>query len=58
MNFLDDVDEQMTWDEIEYILTKSEQTLDAGKKKSKCRIFNLDEMMAREVMVHVQMFSW
>ena len=50
MNF-DDADEQMTRDEIEYILTKSEQTLDAEEIGMLQGIFNLDEMMAREVMV-------
>lgn len=50
MNF-DDADEQMTRDEIEYILTKSEQTLDAEEIEMLQGIFNLDEMMAREVMV-------
>ena len=50
MNF-DDADEQMTRDEIEYILTKSEQTLDAQEIEMLQGIFNLDEMMAREVMV-------
>lgn len=47
----DDADEQMTRDEIEYILTKSEQTLDAEEIEMLQGIFNLDEMMAREVMV-------
>ncbi|MFZ2570372.1 MAG: hemolysin family protein [Streptococcus suis] len=50
MNF-DDADEQMTRDEIEYILTKSKQTLDAEEIGMLQGIFNLDEMMAREVMV-------
>lgn len=50
MNF-DDADEQMTRDEIEYILTKSEQALDAEEIGMLQGIFNLDEMMAREVMV-------
>ena len=50
MNF-DDADEQMTRDEIEYILTKSEQTLDAEEIEMLQGIFNLDEMMAREGMV-------
>ena len=50
MNF-DDAAEQMTRDEIEYILTKSEQTLDAEEIGMLQGIFNLDEMMAREVMV-------
>ncbi|MDW8742705.1 hemolysin family protein [Streptococcus suis] len=50
MNF-DDADAQMTRDEIEYILTKSEQTLDAEEIEMLQGIFNLDELMAREVMV-------
>ncbi|UUM57761.1 hemolysin family protein [Streptococcus suis] len=50
MNF-DDADDQMTRDEIEYILTKSEQTLDAEEIEMLQGIFNLDELMAREVMV-------
>ncbi len=50
MNF-DDADEQMTRDEIEYILTKSEQTLDAEEIEMLQGIFALDELMAREVMV-------
>lgn len=47
----DDADEQMTRDEIEYILTKSEQTLDAEEIEMLQGIFSLDELMAREVMV-------
>lgn len=50
MNF-DDADDQMTRDEIEYILTKSEQTLDAEEIEMLQGIFNLDELMARKVMV-------
>ncbi|HEP1843228.1 TPA: HlyC/CorC family transporter [Streptococcus suis] len=50
MNF-DDADEQMTRDEIEYILTKSEQTLDAEEIEMLQGVFSLDELMAREVMV-------
>lgn len=50
MNF-DDADDQMTRDEIEYILTKSEQTLDAEEIEMLQGIFNLYELMAREVMV-------
>ncbi|MGT2911659.1 hemolysin family protein [Streptococcus cameli] len=47
----DDADEQMTRDEIEYILTKSEETLDAEEIGMLQGIFALDEMLAREVMV-------
>ena len=47
----DDADEQMTRDEIEYILTKSEETLDAGEIGMLQGVFSLDEMVAREVMV-------
>ncbi|MEQ9763071.1 hemolysin family protein [Streptococcus sp. ZJ151] len=50
MNF-DDADEQMTRDEIEYILTNSEASLDADEIGMLQGIFSLDEMMAREVMV-------
>ncbi|HEM6582518.1 HlyC/CorC family transporter [Streptococcus suis] len=50
MNF-DDADEQMTRDEIEYILTKSEKTLDAEEIEMLQGVFSLDELMAREVMV-------
>lgn len=48
---LDDADEQMTRDEIEYILTKSEASLDADEIGMLQGIFALDEMVAREVMV-------
>ncbi|MGV3293728.1 hemolysin family protein [Streptococcus pluranimalium] len=47
----DDADEQMTRDEIEYILTNSEASLDAEEIGMLQGIFSLDEMMAREVMV-------
>lgn len=47
----DDADEQMTRDEIEYMLTKSEETLDAEEIEMLQGIFSLDEMLAREVMV-------
>ncbi|MEG3292918.1 hemolysin family protein [Streptococcus suis] len=50
MNF-DDADEQMTRDEIEYILTKSEKTLDAEEIEMLQGVFSLDDLMAREVMV-------
>ncbi|WP_074416182.1 hemolysin family protein [Streptococcus suis] len=50
MNF-DDADEQMTRDEIEYIMTKSEKTLDAEEIEMLQGVFSLDELMAREVMV-------
>ncbi|HEL2350620.1 TPA: HlyC/CorC family transporter [Streptococcus suis] len=50
MNF-DDADEQMTRDEIEYILTKSEKTLDAEEIEMLQGVFSLDELMAHEVMV-------
>ena len=48
---LDDADEKMTRDEIEYMLTKSEETLDADEIEMLQGIFSLDELMAREVMV-------
>lgn len=47
----DDADEQMTRDEIEYILTKSEKTLDAEEIEMLQGVFSLDELVAREVMV-------
>lgn len=47
----DDADEQMTRDEIEYMLTKSEATLDADEIEMLQGVFSLDEMVAREVMV-------
>lgn len=47
----DDADEQMTRDEIEYMLSNSEATLDAEEIEMLQGIFSLDELMAREVMV-------
>lgn len=47
----DDAADKMTRDEIEYILTKSEETLDAEEIEMLQGIFALDELMAREVMV-------
>lgn len=47
----DDADEKMTRDEIEYMLTNSEETFDAEEIEMLQGIFSLDEMMAREVMV-------
>ncbi|MBJ8349734.1 hemolysin family protein [Streptococcus zalophi] len=47
----DDADQQMTRDEIEYMLTKSEATLDADEIEMLQGVFSLDEMMARELMV-------
>lgn len=47
----DDADEKMTRDEIEYMLTSSEETLEAEEIEMLQGIFSLDEMMAREVMV-------
>ena len=47
----DDADEKMTRDEIEYMLTNSEETLDADEIEMLQGIFSLDELMAREVMV-------
>ncbi|HFI0235436.1 HlyC/CorC family transporter [Streptococcus suis] len=47
----DDADDKMTRDEIEYILTKSEETLDAEEIEMLQGIFSLDELVAREVMV-------
>ena len=42
---------KMTRDEIEYMLTKSEETLDADEIEMLQGIFSLDELMARELMV-------
>ncbi len=47
----DDADEKMTRDEIEYMLTNSEETLDAEEIGMLQGIFSLDELVAREVMV-------
>ena len=47
----DDADEKMTRDEIEYMLSNSEETLDAEEIDMLQGIFSLDELMAREVMV-------
>ena len=47
----DDADEKMTRDEIEYMLTNSEETLDADEIEMLQGIFSLDELLAREVMV-------
>lgn len=47
----DDADEKMTRDEIEYMLSNSEETLDAEEIEMLQGIFSLDELMAREVMV-------
>ncbi|WP_165209931.1 hemolysin family protein [Streptococcus tangpeifui] len=48
----DDADEKMTRDEIEYMLTNSEETLDQEEIEMLQGVFSLDELMAREVMVH------
>ena len=42
---------KMTRDEIEYMLSNSEETLDAEEIEMLQGIFSLDELMAREVMV-------
>ena len=47
----DDADEKMTRDEVEYMLSNSEETLDAEEIEMLQGIFSLDELMAREVMV-------
>ncbi|MGT2847321.1 hemolysin family protein [Streptococcus massiliensis] len=47
----DDADEKMTRDEIEYMLTNSEETLDADEIEMLQGVFSLDELVAREVMV-------
>ena len=54
----DDPDEKMTRDEIEYMLTNSEATLDADEIEMLQGIFSLDEMVARESWSHGQMPSW
>ena len=48
----------MTRDEIEYMLTNSEETLDADEIEMLQGIFSLDELMAREVMVLERMPLW
>ncbi|AWN62081.1 hemolysin family protein [Streptococcus sobrinus] len=48
----DDADEKMTRDEIEYMLTNSEETLEQDEIEMLQGVFSLDELMAREVMVH------
>ncbi|MBF0699949.1 hemolysin family protein [Streptococcus danieliae] len=47
----DDADEKMTRDEIEYMLSKSEESLDAEELEMLQGVFTLDELMARELMV-------
>lgn len=47
----DDADEKLTRDEIEYMLSNSEETLDAEEIEMLQGVFSLDELMAREVMV-------
>ncbi|MGT2669504.1 hemolysin family protein [Streptococcus porcorum] len=47
----DDADEKMTRDEIAYMLTNSEETLDAEEIDMLQGVFSLDELLAREVMV-------
>ncbi|KXT76221.1 hemolysin family protein [Streptococcus sp. DD12] len=47
----DDADEKMTRDEIEYMLTNSEASLDAEEIDMLQGVFSLDSLMAREVMV-------
>ncbi|KXT78239.1 hemolysin family protein [Streptococcus sp. DD13] len=47
----DDADEKMTRDEIEYMLTNSEETLDESEIDMLQGIFSLDEIRARVVMV-------
>ena len=45
----DDADEKMTRDEIEYMLTNSEETLEQDEIEMLQGVFSLDELMAREV---------
>lgn len=47
----DDADEKMTRDEIEYMLSKSEESLDAEELEMLQGVFTLDELMARKLMV-------
>ena len=47
----DDADEQMTRDEIEYMLTRNDTSLDADEIEMLQGVFSLDDMVAREVMV-------
>lgn len=49
----DDADEKMTRDEIEYMLTNNtSSSLDEDEIEMLQGVFSLDELMAREVMVH------
>ena len=47
----DDADEEMSRDEIAYLLAKSETSLDADEIEMLQGVFSLDELMARELMV-------
>ena len=47
----DDADEEMSRDEIAYMLAKSETSLDADEIEMLQGVFSLDELMARELMV-------
>lgn len=47
----DDTDDKMTRDEIAYMLTNSEETLEESEIDMLQGVFSLDEMVAREVMV-------
>lgn len=48
---VDDADEKMTRDEIEYILTSNDAGLNNEERDMLQGVFSLDEIMAREVMV-------
>ncbi|WEV60878.1 hemolysin family protein [Streptococcaceae bacterium ESL0729] len=47
----DDADDNMTRDEIEYLLNTSAIALNSDEREMLAGIFSLDELMAREVMV-------
>lgn len=47
----DDNAENMTRDEIEYILNADSSVLDENEREMLAGVFSLDELMAREIMV-------
>ncbi len=47
----DDLDENMTRDEMEYLVSTDETALDEEERSMLAGIFSLDELLAREIMV-------
>ena len=47
----DDADDNMTRDEIEYILSNNDKALDEEEREMLSGVFSLDELVARELMV-------